>query len=350
MRIRRTFPIVLGVVAVAAALTVAVQLRKHAPPEPARLLPSADAFLYVNLSWARKANGGKALPAVSHDPDYENFIQQTGFQFERDLDSAAFAVHYPTGWTGGGTGGTAPEPRFSEVFSGKIQQEKLAAYLRHVARSTEIYDSIEIFSIPIEDRMIRVAILSVDSVAASNHDDPAVIRGIIDRSRRLASPFGGPALLRRYYKQVQFASPVWIVARVEPKIAFAGWNQLFSKPADVVISASANPLHLPLRPGSIHLLAEAFSQNADDARAIAEKLNVFLALFHSAEESAGARGNDADVKAVFESLRVQQQQDRTILSATIPPGFLRKILAESPEELPSAVPGNSTVSTPSKSR
>ena len=34
MRIRRTFPIVLAVVAIAAAVTVAVQLRKHAPPEP----------------------------------------------------------------------------------------------------------------------------------------------------------------------------------------------------------------------------------------------------------------------------------------------------------------------------
>ena len=47
----------------------------------------------------------------------------------------------------------------------------------------------------------------VDTVAASNHDDPAVIRGVVDRSRRLASPFGGPALLRKYYKRVQLASP-----------------------------------------------------------------------------------------------------------------------------------------------
>src|SRR5437879_4359772 len=118
MRIRRTLPILLAVLIVAAAVTLAVQLRKHAPPEAARLLPGADAFLYLNLNWARKANGGNSLPTVSHDPEYERFIQETGFEFERDLDAAALAIHYPGSWPGGGTGGKAPEPRFSEVFMG----------------------------------------------------------------------------------------------------------------------------------------------------------------------------------------------------------------------------------------
>ena len=60
---------------------------------------------------ARRANAGKELPAVSHDPEYERFIRETGFQFERDLDEGAFAVHYPSSWQGGGTGGAAREDR-----------------------------------------------------------------------------------------------------------------------------------------------------------------------------------------------------------------------------------------------
>ena len=105
MRIRRVFPITLAfVVIVAAALVLAVQLRKHAPPEAARLLPGADAFVYGNFAWARKANGGKLLLPVAHDPEYERFIQETGFDFERDLNAAAFAIHYPQNWPGGGTG------------------------------------------------------------------------------------------------------------------------------------------------------------------------------------------------------------------------------------------------------
>src|SRR5947199_5557958 len=72
MRIRRSFPIFVGVLLVAAALTIIVQLRKHAPPEPARLLPGADGFLYVNLKWMRRINTGAQLPPVSHDPNTSN--------------------------------------------------------------------------------------------------------------------------------------------------------------------------------------------------------------------------------------------------------------------------------------
>src|ERR1700732_4740069 len=135
MRISRPFPIVLAVVMIAAAVTLAVQLRKHAPPEPARLLPGADAFFYLQLGAVRQANAGTDLPAVSHDPEYERFISATGFQFERDLDKAAFAVHYPSKWPGGGTGGSSPEVRFSEVLEGKFHGERLTAYLRQIAQS-----------------------------------------------------------------------------------------------------------------------------------------------------------------------------------------------------------------------
>ena len=349
MRIRRTLPIVLAVVVVAAAVTLAVQLRKHAPPEPARLLPGADAFLYANLGWARKANGGKLLLPVSHDPEYERFIQETGFDFERDLDAVAFAIHYPQNWPGGGTGGAAPEPRFSEVFTGRFDGSKGLAYLKRTAQSVENYNSVDIFTIPLYGRSFRIAILGVDTVAASNHDDPAVIRGMVDRSRRLASPFGGPALLRRYYKRVQLASPVWLVARVEPASpGFEAWSAVFPKPADLVISASYNPLHLPLRAGVLHLRAEAWAASDEDARAIAEKANVSLAMFRSAEVSVGSAASDADVKAVLDSLQVRQESNRAVLLAILPSGVFRK-LEESPEEMPEPGPP-AAPARPGKSR
>jgi hypothetical protein len=336
MRIRRTFPIALVVVIVAAALVIAVQLRKHAPPEPARLLPGADAFLYADFSWVRRLSTNP-LPAVSHDPEYERFIQETGIEFERDLEAVAFAVHYPTRWPGGGTGGGAPEPRFSEVFVGKFNGERLTGYLKHTAQSVENYNSVDIFSLSIDGRTFRVAILSVDAVAASNHDDPSVMRGMVDRSRRLASPFGGPALLRRYFKRVQLASPVWMVARVDPSApAFGGWSSVFPKPADLVISASYNPLHLPLRTGALHLRAEAWAGSNDDAHSIAEKLNIFLAMFHSAETSVGSPGSDADVRALFDSLQVRQEDNRAVVYALVPTGVFRKLL-ESPSAIPAAV-------------
>lgn len=334
MRIRRALPIALAVVIVAAAVTVAVELRKSAPPEAARLLPAADAFLYADFSWLRKISS-KPWPTVFHDPEYERFIQETGFEFERDLESVAFAVHYPTTWPGGDRP-AEPEPHFSEVFVGKFNGERLTAYLKRIAQAIENYNSVDIFTIPVQGRSFRVALLGVDVVAASNYADPGVIRGMVDRSRRLASPFGGPAFLRRYYKHVQLASPVWLVARVDPQSPqFAGWSAFWPHPADVVISASYNPLHLPLHTGALHLQGEAWAANDDEARALADKLAVFLAMFHSAEASVGTAGTDADVKAMFDSLQVHQQDSRAFVHAVVPIGVLKKML-ESPEQVPAA--------------
>jgi hypothetical protein len=349
MRIRPTFLIVLAVVVVAAAVTLAVQLRKHAPPEPARLLPGGDAFFYLDLRWARRANAGKQLPPVSHDPEYERFIRETGFEFERDLDKAAFAIHYPASWPGGGTGGSSPELRFSEVLEGKFHGERLTAYLRQIAQSVENYHSVDIFTIVLEGRSLRVAVLSADSVAASNHDDPAVIRGMVDRSKRLASPFGGPSLLRQYYKHVQLASLAWMVARIDPSSPEAGSGKsIFTKPATLVVSGSyLSPLHL--RPDAVHLRAEAFTQTPDEARAITDKVNVFVALTRSAETSVGTHGTDADVKAFFDSLKVRDEGDRAVLTAVMPFGFLRKMLSGPAPDL--SQPSNATpAQAPPKSR
>jgi|SRR5215469_200320 len=329
VRFKRTFPILLTVLLIAAALTAVVQLRRRAPPEPARLLPSADAFFYLNLKWVRTLNAVSQLPQVVHEAEYEHFIQETGFQFERDLDEAAFAVHYPQSWRAGGTGGKAPEPRFSEVFVGRFNGERVRAYLKHMAAEIDNFEGTDIFSIPLEGRTLRAAILNVDSVALSNHDDPTVIRGIIDRSHKLASPFAGPAFLRQYYKYVPLASLTWLIARVEPSSTpanFLDWSILFQKPAVVMVSARY------LR--ALHLQAEAFTNSEDDAQTLTSRLSAYLNVFHAAESSVGLKGPDPDVKAFFDSLSVSTKGDRTILTASIPPGFLRKALAESPDLAP----------------
>jgi hypothetical protein len=340
VRLRRSFPILLAVLLIAAALVAVVQLRRRAPPEPARLLPGADAFFYVNLKWLRTLKAIGQLPPVSHDPEYERFIQETGFQFERDLDEAAFAIHYPASWGNGATGGPTPQPRFSEVFVGRIESQRLTAYLRKIASGVESFHSTDIYAIPLDGRTLRVAVLNVDSVAVSNHDDPAVIRGMIERSHKLASPFGGPALLRQYYKSLPVVSktlPVlklaWFIGRIEPSAtaSLGGWSMLFQKPAPLVVSA-----YYPLYSPSLHVRAEAFEGNSDDAQVLTDKVATFLTLFHAAEASVATKGADPDVKAFFDSLNVERHGDRAVLTAAIPSGFLKKVVAE--PELSPGVP------------
>jgi hypothetical protein len=344
MRIRRRLPIPLAVLLIVAAVALIVTLRKHAPPEPARLLPGADGFLYVNLEWIRTFNASSQLPPVSHDPDYQKFVEETGFQWERDLDKAAFAVHYPQSW-GDGTAGSATEPRFSEVFVGKFDSGHVTAYLKKLSSSVEDYRGFDIYSIPLEGRTVRVVIFSYDSVAVSNHPDPEVIRGMLDRSRKLASPFGGPRLLRQFFGKVPLASLAFAVLRVRPEMSsVAGidsWSLLFPKPAVAVISAR----YL----GALHLRVEAFTDSDDDAHAVTEKTSTFLSLFHATEVSVGAQGTDADVKSFFDSLKVEQSGNRAILTATVPPGFIKKVLTEAPPEtIAPAVPTPSSTRAPGK--
>jgi len=326
MRIRRRIPLVLAVLLVAATVALVVVLRKHAPPEAARLLPGADGFMYINLRAIRRANISGQLPSVSYDPAYEQFIQATGFQFERDLDEAAFAFHYPAA-SSSGTGGKA-EARQSEVFTGKIQGDRLRGYLHKVATSVENYASTDIYNIPMEGHTFRVAILGVDTVAASDVDDPGVMQGIIDRSRKLASPFGGPAFLRKYYKKipittryVPFASLAWAIFRVDPAAGGADASPmsmafLFAKPAVVVASARAF--------SGIQLRAEAFTDSEQDARHVTQQLTTFLTIFHSAEGDSG-KNPDPDLKQFFDSLKVEQNGDRAVLTAIAPVGLIRKI-------------------------
>jgi hypothetical protein len=332
MRIRRRLPIPLAVLLIVAAVALIVTLRKHAPPEAARLLPGADGFLYINLEWIRRFNATNQLPPVSRDPEYQKFVEETGFQFERDLDQAAFAVHYPESW-GGGTAGSASEPRFSEVFVGKIDSTRLTTYLKKLSSSVDDYRGFDIYNIPVEGRAVRVVILSYDSVAVSNHPNPDVIRGVLDRSRKLASPFGGPWLLRRFYRKVPLASLSFAILRVKPEMnSFGGlesWSLLFPKPAVTVISARYLPA---FQTRALHLRAEAFTESDTDAHAITEKTSAFLSLFHATEVSVGTHGTDPDVKAFFESLKVEQSGARAILTATVPPGFIKKALAEAPPE------------------
>ena len=86
-------------------------------------------------------------------------------------------MHYPPVKANAKTG--VPEPaRLSEVFVGRIQGERLRAYLATNLRFCGGPRIPSTFTVsPLEGRTLRVAVLGFDTVAASNRDDPMVIRG-----------------------------------------------------------------------------------------------------------------------------------------------------------------------------
>jgi hypothetical protein len=317
-------------VIIAAALGGAVLLRKHAAPEPARLLPDGDAVLYVNLKPVRALSNFGKEPRKDRDPDYQAFVNKTGFEFERDLDEAAVSVHGELAGAMGPDNG-APTTRFSWLFVGRFNAEKLTNYLKTLANDRDEYRGVTIYSIPLEGRTVRVGILSVDTVAASNLDGSQDIHGIIDRYRASALPFGGPSLVRSFYKHVPLGSLAWSILRTttagEHSSPFLPGNISLFVPANTTIVTSARALT------SVHVKAELFTPSEADAHKFKTQMDVFLALFKSVEGSVQPNGNDKDVKAVFDNIKVEQTGTRASLSAIIPFDFFKKLLADTPSEV-----------------
>lgn len=345
---RRIFILSLCVLLFVAAVGSVVMLRKQAAPEAARLLPDADAILYIDFATVRNltAFDQQQLPKLA--PGYDDFVKATGFAFERDLDEAAMAIH-----RGSAKNAAHGATRYSEILVGHYDQIKLAEYLRGHSRSVESYRDVDVFSIPIENRTLRVALLAIDTVAISNVDDPGVVHGMIDSFKKVALPFGGPALVHTYYQKVPLGSLLWAIARV-PASSSTAASKAHSAPSftlpggiDIGLPGDSDVVVSLRMLTTIHARAEFYTQSENAARNFTDQTTTFLALFRSIQATAQPGPGDADVKTVFDSIKVTQHGERAEVLATIPPSFLRKLVNDPAR---TAVQGETAPSAPNKLR
>lgn len=327
---RRRLLLVLLVLLVTACLALVVYLQRGGPPQAVRMLPEADGVLYVNLGRIRLLAPQAELGEVVREVAYSDFVNQTGFQFERDLEEAALAVHLPKPAGGSAASPEQPEePRFSSVFVARIHSERLVAYLKKQAQGVDRYRDLEIFRIPVEDRVVRVAILSVDTVAVSNFAGEEPMHAMIDRYKQVASPSPERSLIREYYPHVPLGSLAWAIARYVPgESNLPGEGSPFGTPVAATWVASARYT------GSLHLRGEAFTAGEADARKLHDQAAALLGLYRAFQSEASKASADPDVRALIDSIEVAQQQHRVVFTATVPQGFIQKALAEPPRPAP----------------
>ena len=312
--------------ALVAALAVAVVLRARAAPEAARLLPECDAIVYANLKPLRAATHFDRTP-IARSPDFQQFIDATGIVPERDLDAAAFALHRmsdPRGPNG--------PVAYSEVFEGHFDGPRLARFLTGLATAKETYAGHEIFTIPVGEvrgpgaRQLRVAQLGYDTVAASNMPTPEQIHAMLDRHRAAASPFAGSTLLSERYGDVPVLSSAWAIGKIGLPFAEAGAITLLGLKLplaeDTTFVASVRYV------GSVRLRVEELSANEADAARSTGALAAMLNLFRSIEQMQSRRGQeDAAMRPMMDSLRVEQAGNRTVLTANLPVELLKQLVA-----------------------
>jgi len=343
---RRTWITAFILLAVLAALAVAIYLRSKAPPEAARLLPEADAIVYINLKPLRTLTHFDRHP-VPHDADYQAFINATGIQFERDLDEVAFAIHRMPD-DRGPNGPVA----YSEIFIGRFDGGRLTQYLTTQAADSASYAGHTVYRIPHDGRNVRVAVLGYDVVAVSNTPTPEQIHSMIDRYHTAASPFSGPTLLADHYHDVPLLAQVWGIGKIG--LPFATGHNLslmgvpIPLPVDTTFIASVRYL------GSLHLRIEEIAPTADSARGTTQVANTVLQLLRSGlignATQGTAQGPSPDATlanwaAVLRTATVQQHGNRAILQAVIPVGLLQDLFSpdkENGNESTSPATGNSS--------
>jgi hypothetical protein len=315
---KRTRRTLLVVAAVLLMLAVAIFLRSKAPPEAARLLPESDGIVYFNLKPIR-AFLRKDLKPPKRVPEYQQFIDATGIDWERDVDAAAIALDRmpdPNGPNG--------PVAYSMVLVGKLTGQKLNTWLDSHATSREVYAGHTIYGIPSEDRTVRVEQVGYDMIAVSNYPTPEKIHSIIDRHRTAALPFSGSTLLSAHYHEVPLLALAWGVGQVGLPFSESGAIKVFglSLPmdADSTIVASLTP-SLPLA-NAAHLRVEEIAPNEDVAASQAASLNALVAMVRALAVPLGDNSANRALKGILKTARISQQRNRVVATASLSPGYL----------------------------
>jgi len=318
---RRTRSTLLIAAVVLVLLAVLAYLRQKAPPEVARLLPESDGILYVNLEPLRVAAKFDEHP-VPHDPSYQQFLDATGFVFERDLHQAAIALHRmadPRGANG--------PVAYSEVVSGRFDHQRLIAWLAANSSGREQYAGSTIYSIPSQGRTVRVVLLGYDLVAASNTPTPEQIHSMVDRYRTAALPFSGSSVLAQYYGEVPALSVAWGIGRITLPLLSEAGPQAFGVrlPLSPDTSFVASVRYL----GSLRVRVEEIAPSEAAAAATVNSLQSMLGLLSAAMSTVQNSPASRDYRTLINSATVEQQHTRAILTATVPLELMRQ-MAESP--------------------
>jgi len=323
-----------------------ISLSTSGAPDLVRRLPSADAYTYIDLRPVRLFMRAKGitLPATQHEPDYDTFVKATGFEFERDLDQVAIAVH-PFELVKNETGDPEFQRRYSEFFRGTFDPAKLAEWLRTQNGPVEKFDGTEIYSIAYQSHTVRVAILDSGTVAVSNMASPEIIHGMVRASHQASWNIEGPAVIQLHYSDVPVACPFWMIGSFtslagKPTLPLPGGVDL-NLPAG---SVSVTSLGISTaNPGGIELKMQAITPSVQDAQQFTSTAQNLLQIFRAA--STNTSGPDADAKAFFDSIQVTQEGQRAILSAQASFGFFKKAFSGS-AQTPAPVQSPPPISTP----
>ncbi|HYL92324.1 MAG TPA: hypothetical protein VEW69_04130 [Alphaproteobacteria bacterium] len=305
--------VVFAVVLVAIALGAGayIWMRASGSNDAMRLLPDGDVLVYANLRPLHLVELTQSFPPPT-DPEYLDFVQQTGIQLERDLDEFAFALQGSV---------SARDTESSEILTGRFDRDRLSAYLAKSATGTESFGSHKIFLIAHSGHTVRVCLLTNKMVAITNMESAEPMQTIIRHAEvKFARSLPGPALLSGYYKNVPVGSVGWVIGRIPASGTQqmpSGFDTSYLENGVVVASVRYT--------GDVLLKTEVLLQTEDDAKRLTDAANGFVGMYRTILLPPGNKGGDAEMKSAINSIKVEQKEKSTIVTATIPQKLIEKL-------------------------
>jgi hypothetical protein len=318
---RRTRRTLFILAAVLVLLAVAVFLRSKAPPEAARLLPESDGILYLNLKPVR-AFMRKDMKPPQRVPEYQQFVDATGVDWERDVDQVAIALH------------RMPNPKgpngpvaYSMVLVGNFTGKRLNTWLEAQATGRESYAGHTVYSIQSQDRTVRVAQIGYDSLAVSNTPTPEQIHSMLDRHRTAAWPFADSTLLLQHYHDIPLLAIAWGMGQIALPFSESGAIHIFgfSLPLedDTTIVASVTPA-LSLG-GALNVKVEEIAASDDVAASQAASLATLVTMARGFSAPLAANPANNGLRQLLKSAAVNQKRNRVVITATLSPALLTSL-------------------------
>src|SRR5271163_983357 len=248
---------------------------------------STSGIFYVDVAQLRQSTFAQKLlawaPKPQADADYTRFVQDTGFDYERDLDRVAFAAAK-----------SGSQSLWFVIADGAFDQKKIAAYLAKVG-ATQKQAGRDIYSIPTnlpspagdpispDKSQILLTFLSPSRIAATNDAD---LSAYLDQKNSAPDP----AQWRTRFARLA-GSPIFVVVRQNGDTASALAAQTpggFQSPQLSALLAQLSWLTLAAQPqtDTLRIVAEGETSSDTVAGQLADMLNGVVILAQTGLNSA----------------------------------------------------------------
>jgi hypothetical protein len=292
-------------------------------------------FVAQLMAWA---------PKPQADADYAQFVRDTGFDYERDLDRIAVANYKKSG-----------RNTLLAVATGRFDEKKIAEYARQHGKVFVTPEKNPVFAVPMTDASPALYFTFLRSNEIALTDDESGL----DKLRRLARPDTSRAEWQPRFDRLA-GSPIFIVVQ---QVAAAGDTLATQAPGGLrspQLSALLNQLQWISIAGipdgdTLRVVTECESSTETATRQLADMLNGVIILANAGLNDPKTRQQLApnvrqaylDLLNTAEISRIDRNQTKSVrIVLNVTPSFLQAAKSASPmtPKVPAVIPPNKSTS------